>query len=144
MAEGSFRSSLACRILGGRGLDKISVYMCISEHTVKIIIQGMRKQSPPTCKNSLAPELNHVTYLERFQTTSPRDIRHAYTSCDVSTSKHFDQSPLRLRWTTQNHPHMQKEAAGFKNPKRMQKESAGFKNPKRLQPSHEQVWLTMD
>ena len=106
--------------------------MCISEHTVKTIVQGMRKKNTPTCKNSLTPELNHLTYLERFQTTSSRDIRHAYTSWNVSTSI-----------TSADLANICK-AAGFKIPKRMQKESAGFKNPQRLQPSHDEVSLKLD
>ena len=92
----------------------ISVCMCISEHTVKTIVQGMRKKIPPTCKKS-----------------PPHAMCEA-----IQTRVHM----VRVTYMC----FRKGEAAGFKNPKRMQKERAGFKNPKRLQPSHEQVWLTMD
>ena len=72
----------------------ISVCMCISEHMVKTLVQGMRKILIPKCENARAPEVNHLTYSK----TISDNILTTHTTCiHIMECK---KRPLDLR--TQN------------------------------------------
>ena len=55
---------------GGRGLEMISVCMCISEHTVKTIVQGMRKTSSSQ-SNTLVPLQKETAGLKNPKRLQP-------------------------------------------------------------------------
>ena len=54
----------------GRGFDMISVCICISEHTVKIIVQGMRKTSSSQ-SNTLVPLRKETAGLKNPKRLQP-------------------------------------------------------------------------
>ena len=65
----------------------ISVCMCISEHTVKTIVQGMRKNFTPTCKKRPLDLRTHSGSKKR-----PLDLR-TQNGCGHHLNK------FGLRWT---------------------------------------------